>query len=905
MDFNSGSKADTSYKLIEDEDGVDIDDKNLKHNQQGSKITMKKVLLALCIILAIAFFAIPGSDAKSGPKITNKTFFDIEIDGKAAGRIVFGLYGKTVPKTADNFRALCTGEKGAGSSGKQLHYKDSTFHRIIPNFMIQGGDFTRGDGTGGESIYGKKFSDENFKIKHTRPGLLSMANAGPNTNGSQFFITTVPTPHLDGRHVVFGEVVEGMDVVKEIEKVGSGSGTPSKKVVIVNSGGGAVGRGRGGINKWGLIGGTSPPSFLLVTIMILFLLMGCLPGINATTPTTFTTTTETEMNTCDSSLGCGSDAMIGTIGHFTNLDIVKHITQFDTEKFFLFLLPCIIFETGFSLPKVEFFRNFQSIITLAIFGTLISFFMTSFGLYFFGSIGISKEMPLFDSFLIGSISCATDPVATLAIFKALDADITLYMIVLGESILNDAVSLILFESVLSFEMKLLWKPILLFFGVSLGSVALGIATALVLSLILKWIDIGKYPAVETIFMLIFSYMSYVAAEALSLSGILSTFFCGITLNQYGYNSLSNQTKHTVTELFRTSAFVAETIAFIYIGISLPTHSFSFSFPLFAWTIVFLLVSRAVSIFPTFLLFNKLGITSIPIAIQFVIWFSGLRGAISFSLSLSDKFSDSPYAGLIRTDILLTIYFTLFIMGMGTYPLLKFLNIKSSETDQSLTLITQPLKLESRFKNIGSIFYKVDEMVLKPFFTRTKPFNIVQDLEKDRNIWSSEEDDEHINIIPSSSSIVMMDSDSSGSNDNGDGGYRNGNSTSPDMIASYVNSEDFEDPQKLNQNSVELDNFYNQPSKQSKQSKHPHHNHQHHHHQQTPPTTSPPSIGSSGGIRSARVSFHDLRTSLSRLSSSTSLAEDEQPLNESIGGGGSSEETSDDSESSSIIPTSPK
>ena len=165
-----------------------------------------------------------------------QVFFDITIGGKPAGRIVFELYSDIVPKTAENFRALCTGEKGEGKKGKPLHYKGSTFHRVIPQFMIQGGDFTNGDGTGGESIYGEKFADENFKLRHSRPGLLSMANAGPNTNGSQFFITTVVTPWLDGKHVVFGEVLEGMDVVKAIESLGSSSGKPKKTITIVDSG---------------------------------------------------------------------------------------------------------------------------------------------------------------------------------------------------------------------------------------------------------------------------------------------------------------------------------------------------------------------------------------------------------------------------------------------------------------------------------------------------------------------------------------------------------------------------------------------------------------------------------------------------------------------------------------------
>lgn len=415
--------------------------------------------------------------------------------------------------------------------------------------------------------------------------------------------------------------------------------------------------------------------------------------------------------------------IIGFIMHFINTDIVEHLSTFDPELFFLFLLPSIIFESGFSLQKTPFFKNIGPILLFAVLGTLVSFAFVGLSLYGLGQAGASPAMTLKESMTTGALLSATDTVAVLAIFQALNVDPQLYMVVFGESVLNDAVALILFRA--AKDGYSIAYSFGIFFLVSLGSLLLGVGIALILSLIFRVVNVARFPPLETIFMIVFSYMSYVLADALSLSGIVSVFFCGMIFNHYGAYSLSPYTTLTSRQLFRTLAFVCETTVFIYIGISIATTKMVFDWPLIIWTTLLPLIGRALYVFPFSFVLNRFMKNKFSLPIQIAMWFAGLRGAVAFSLALD---LGGVHGKQIKTATLIFVHFTLFVMGVGTLPLLKILKIKSSSTDQSLDNISKPREktekeiptTTSRTAKAKTVLSTIDTKYLKPWLRRQKP-----------------------------------------------------------------------------------------------------------------------------------------------------------------------------------------
>jgi len=356
----------------------------------------------------------------------------------------------------------------------------------------------------------------------------------------------------------------------------------------------------------------------------------------------------------------------------------KRMEAFSPTMFFLVLLPPIIFESGYNLHKGNFFQNIGSILVFAILGTAISAFIVGGGVYLLGLADVVYKLDFIQSFAFGSLISAVDPVATLAIFQVLDVDPVLNMLVFGESILNDAVAIVMTIAVIESDsnadigiMGQLGGGISRFFGVFFGSAAIGILVALLSSLVLKHIDLYTNPSLEFALMLCFIYTPYALAEGVHLSGIMSILFCGLVMSHYTHYNLSPVTQITMQQTMRTLAFVCETSIFIYLGLGIFSFPHRVELSLVVWSLVLILLGRALNIFPLSMLCNKFRSHQITKKMMVIMWFSGLRGAIAYALSLHLEFDDEIRKVLVTTT-LIVVLFTTIVLGGGTMPLMKYL-----------------------------------------------------------------------------------------------------------------------------------------------------------------------------------------------------------------------------------------
>ncbi|XP_062501111.1 sodium/hydrogen exchanger 8-like [Corticium candelabrum] len=395
--------------------------------------------------------------------------------------------------------------------------------------------------------------------------------------------------------------------------------------------------------------------------------------------------------------------------------------------FFLVLLPPIIFESGYSLHKGNFFQNIGSILVFAIIGTAISAVVIGGFVYVLGRAGVVYKLSAIESFAFGSLISAVDPVATLALFQALDVDPIFYMLVFGESVLNDAVSIVMTSSILAFRgpTEASASSILLAFGhfllMFLGSSVIGVVFGLISALLLKYINLRSVPSLELGTVLIFAYAPYAFAETLQLSGIMAILFCGIVMSHYTHFNLSSASQITVQLAFRTIAFLSETCVFAYIGLAIFSFHHEFKLSLILWSVFLILLGRAFNIFPLSLVVNRCRSVKISFQNQVIMWFSGLRGAIAFALSLHLPFESETRAVLITTTLIIVLV-TIVILGGSTLPLLKILRshyadklVMSKTEDQGTTIDAEDLEQTERLS--GGIFFELDQKFVIPFFRR--------------------------------------------------------------------------------------------------------------------------------------------------------------------------------------------
>lgn len=374
---------------------------------------------------------------------------------------------------------------------------------------------------------------------------------------------------------------------------------------------------------------------------------------------------------------------------FQELANWKEEVMFRPNMFFLLLLPPIIFESGYSLHKGNFFQNIGSITLFAVIGTAISAFIVGGGIYFLGQADVIYKMTMTDSFAFGSLISAVDPVATIAIFNALNVDPVLNMLVFGESILNDAVSIVLTNTAEGFfsrsdnSMVTGWETFLQALGYFLkmffGSAALGTLTGLISALFLKHFDLRKTPSLEFGMMLIFAYLPYGLAEGIKLSGIMSILFAGIVMSHYTHHNLSPVTQILMQQTLRTVAFMCETCVFAFLGLSIFSFPHNFEISFVIWCIVLVLLGRAVNIFPLSFLLNFFRDHKITPKMMFIMWFSGLRGAIPYALSLHLGLEPIEKRQLIGTTTIIIVLFTILLLGGGTMPLIRIMDIEDSQS----------------------------------------------------------------------------------------------------------------------------------------------------------------------------------------------------------------------------------
>ncbi|XP_036390167.1 sodium/hydrogen exchanger 8 isoform X2 [Megalops cyprinoides] len=387
------------------------------------------------------------------------------------------------------------------------------------------------------------------------------------------------------------------------------------------------------------------------------------------------------------SLGIIMGAFIKII-EFQELANWKEEEMFRPNMFFLLLLPPIIFESGYSLHKGNFFQNIGSITLFAVIGTAISAFIVGGGIYFLGQADVIYKMTMTDSFAFGSLISAVDPVATIAIFNALNIDPVLNMLVFGESILNDAVSIVLTNTAEGFAHSenstvTSWETFLQALGYFLkmffGSAALGTLTGLISAICLKHFDLRKTPSLEFGMMIIFAYLPYGLAEGIKLSGIMAILFSGIVMSHYTHHNLSPVTQILMQQTLRTVAFMCETCVFAFLGLSIFSFPHKFELSFVIWCIVLVLVGRAVNIFPLSFLLNFFRDHKITPKMMFIMWFSGLRGAIPYALSLHLGLEPLEKRQLIGTTTIVIVLFTILLLGGGTMPLIRLMDIAESQS----------------------------------------------------------------------------------------------------------------------------------------------------------------------------------------------------------------------------------